>query len=147
MSNIPDRLYIDKDDRPLYEKLEEEEMFKRTRKEQFLFAMAIGFKNKLKRPIDKSEGFFLTKDLRPEDETLINALAIWEANSVEVLSNKEEVFKIAEAYAHGGIKILYGKIDTTQFGSFSKHFEKELHEIFDKIIKPHEEETDITSRT
>lgn len=136
MPKIPDRLYIDKDDRQLYEKLEEEEMFNgRTRKEEFLFTMAIGFKNKIKRPLDKNEGFFLTKDLRPEDETLINALAIWETNSVDVLSNKEEVFKIAEEYAHGGVRILHDSIGSTQFGSFSKQFEKTLHEIYEELTE------------
>jgi dnd system-associated protein 4 len=135
MQKIPDRFYIDKDDRKLYEKIEEEDMFKgRARKEEFLFAMAIGFKNKIHRPLNKRENFFLTKDLKPEDETLINALAIKKHNSVEVLSNKEGVFKIAEEYAHGGIKILSDEIESTQFGSFSKQFEKMLHEIYEELM-------------
>jgi len=133
---IPDRLYIDRDDRKLYEKIEKEDVFKgRTRKEEFLFAMAIGFKNKVKRSLKMKEGFFLTKDLKPEDETLINVIAIWGSNSVEVLlSNKEKVFEIAEEYAHGGIRLLHDSIESTQYGSFSKQFEKTLHEIYEELM-------------
>jgi len=133
---IPDRFYIDKSDRKLYEKIEEEEMFKgKNRKDEFLFAMAIGFKNKVKPSLKTpKDGFFLTKDLKPEDEALINAMAVWESNSVDVLSNKEEVFKIAEEYAHGGARILHDSIGSTQFGSFSKQFEKMLHEIYEELM-------------
>ncbi len=105
------------------------------RKDEFLFAMAIGFKNKVKPSLKMpKDGFFLTKDLKPEDEALINAMAVWESNSVDVLSNKEEVFKIAEEYAHGGVRILHDSIGSTQFGSFSKQFEKMLHEIHEELM-------------
>jgi len=136
MPTMPDRVYIDKEDRSLYEKIENENMFKeKTRKEQFLFAMAIGFESKFKRPFNTREGFFLIKDLRPEDEALINAVALHENNSVEVLSDKEKVFKIAEEYAHAGIKLLADRIESMQSGSFYKQFDKELHEIYDGFFK------------
>lgn len=133
MSQIPDRLYIHKEDRKLYEKLDEEKMLKRTRKEQFIFAMVFGYYNKIKRHLETREGFFLTKDMRLEDEALINAIAINATDSVEILSNKEEVFKIAEEYAHAGIRLLYEKIKSTQFGSFEKQFEKEIVEIYQNL--------------
>jgi len=127
MEKIPDRLYIDEDARRMYERLEEEVIFKgKTRKEQFLFAMAFGFKNILKVSLKRNEGLFLTKDLKHEDEALINALAIYDSKSVEVLSDKGKVFRIAEEYANGGIRLLIDKIDTTQFGSFEKALEEEL---------------------
>lgn len=132
MSNIQDRIYIDKNDRELYNKLEDDIFKGKTRKEEFLLAMAIGFKNRIRRPLNSKEGFFLIKDLRPEDEALINALAVFE-NGFEILSNKEEVFKIAEEYAHAGIKVLADEIRQSSFGSFYKKFEKELFELFEKI--------------
>jgi dnd system-associated protein 4 len=138
MSELPDRINIDKKDRELYNKLDQEEILRykggrRTRKEQFLFAMAYGFKNKIRRPLETKEGFFLIKDLNPEDETLLNAVAIYETGSVKVLSNRAEVFKIAEEYAHAGIMLLCNKIESSSFGSFEKQLEKELFEIYNMI--------------
>jgi len=134
MQDIPDRIFIDKKDRDLFNKLDQEDMLKfkggrRTRKEQFLFAMAIGFKNDICYPLETKEGWFNTRDLQPEDEALINAIAVHKAGSVEILSHRAEVYKIAEEYAHGGIKILCDKIKSTALGTFDKMLEKELHEI------------------
>jgi len=140
MPKIPDRINIDRKDKELYnEGLDpinwlkfRERGGKRTRKEQFLFAMAVGFKNRVRRPLETKEGFFLIKDLQPEDEALLNALAMFE-KGVEILSNKEEVFKIAEEYAHAGIKILVDEIKSSPFGSVDKKFEKELFDLFERI--------------
>ena len=136
MPRIPDRINIDKNDRELYNKLEE--VFQgKTRKEQFLFAMAFGFKNDVRRPLKTKEGFFLIKDLRPEDEALLNALAMFRSGP-EILSNKEEAFRMAEEYAHAGVKILADEIKSSSFGSFAKKFEKELFELFEKIVQDSE---------
>lgn len=153
MAKIPDRLNIDKKtDRELYDALDNEKMLRfkdkggiRTRKEQFLFAMSIGFKNKSKRPLESKEGFFLLKDMRPDEEALINAVAIADTDSIEVLSKKEDVFKIAEEYAHAGIKLLVDKIQSTQFGSFDKQFEKELLELYKELDLGKDGKKDTTS--
>lgn len=137
MSTEPDRFCIDKEDRVLYEKISGESMFKgKNRKEQFLIAMAIGFHNGVRQSLSNREsgGLFLDKDLRREDEALINALALHEDNSAEVLADKGKVFTIAEEYAHAGIKLLVDEIENTQFGSFYRQFEKELYEIYRKIF-------------
>lgn len=134
---IPDRINIDKKDRKLYDdKLDNEELLRfsgrggrRTRKEQFLFALAFGFRNKVKRPLESKEGFFLIKDLHPEDEALLNAVALYDTGNPEVLSDRKEVFKIAEEYAHAGIKLLVDKIESLEFGSFDKVLEMELKEM------------------
>lgn len=135
MAKVPDRLYVDEKDRVLYERIESTGMFRgKTRKEQFLLALGLGFNNGLKRPLGKREGFFLTKDMRPEDEALLNAVAAYDAKSLEVLCDKSEVFKIAEEYAHAGIKILADKIEATQYGSFQKRLESELYELYKEIV-------------
>ena len=138
MPEIPDRINIDTGDWGLYNNLDQEEMMRhkgggRTRKEQFLVAMAIGFKNNVRRPLKTKRDFFLTKDLRSEDETLLNAVAVHATDSVEVLSDREEVFKIAEEYAHAGIRLLVDRMDSLSHGSFEKQFEKELYEIYKKL--------------
>jgi len=131
MNNTPDRINIEKSDRNLYDEIE---IFKnKNRKDQFLLAMSIGFKNRAKHPIKSRDGFFLFKDMKLEDEALIKAVAIKEEGSVEVLSNLDKVFKIVEEYAHAGIKILHDMVMSTQYGSFTDVFEKELFDIYKEI--------------
>jgi hypothetical protein len=134
MSKGPDRFYVDLNDRKLYEKIENEQVFSdKTRKEQFMFAMATGFRNGVKRPIETREGFFLAKDLRSEDEALMYALALFDHDSPEVLLDRKEVFQIAEQYAHAGIRLLADKVESVEFGSFDKIYERELKTLLDEI--------------
>jgi len=133
MPKTPDRLFVGKRDRELYDHdaIAREIGAGRTRKEQFLFAMAIGFKNKLKRPLDAREGggFFLAKDLHPKDMALLDAVAICDTGSADVLMDGEAVFRIAEEYAHAGIKLLYDEVTSGQPGSFWKRLECELFDL------------------
>lgn len=133
---MPDRFYIDKEDRPYYQKAVEENIinFKnKNQKEQFLLAMAIGFENDQKRELKTRDGFFFSNYLGSEDKTLINALAIHVHGSPDILANEKEVFDIAEQYASAGIRILVDSIDKVQFGKFDKIFEKDLLEILNRI--------------
>jgi hypothetical protein len=129
-----DRLFVDENDRELYDRLETTDMFAgKTRKEQFLFSLAVGFSRGIKRPIQKREGFFLAKDMTLDDEALFSAVAASDADSVEVLPDRAKVFRIAEEYAHAGIRILVDEIDSTQYGTFEKNLEKQLHDMYDRI--------------
>jgi hypothetical protein len=126
---MPDRFNIDKEDRFYYQKAEEENIvnFKnKNQKDQFLLAMAIGFENNQKRELKIREGFFFSDNLGPEGRTLVNALAIHENSSVDILADEKRVFDIAEQYASAGIRILVDSIDKVQFGKFDKMFEKDL---------------------
>jgi len=135
MVQVPDRLYIDKSDRKLYDKVSDEVFGgqKEERKEQFLFAMAYGFENKIKRPLKKKEGFIRKEYLRDEDIALMNAVALSDSGSVEILDNKAKVFEIAEEYAHAGIKLIYAEVTSVEPGSFHKRFEKKLFDIYQKL--------------
>ena len=126
---MPDRLYIDKEDRLCYQKAEEENVVNfrnKNQKEQFLLAMAIGFENNQKRELKTRDGFFFSDNLGPEGRTLINALAIHEHGSADILADEKKVFDIAEQYASAGIRILTDSIDKVQFGKLDKMFEKDL---------------------
>lgn len=134
MAKAPDRINVTKKDRELYEALKEAGVFKNmTRKEQFLLAMATGFKNETKRALDSKDGFFLAKDMGPEDKALIGAVAVFDRGDVSVLSDKKEAYGIAEQYAHAGVKLLLNKIEKSQFGTFPKRFEQEIIEAYDAI--------------
>ena len=135
MAAIPDRINIDKADRLLYQKVVDENVLQfkeKDRKDQFIFAMAVGFANKIRRPLTAKEGFFRTEYLRPEDEALICAIALYEGN-VEVLADKERVFQVAEEYAHAGIKLLVDELEGPGFANFSKRLERELYDAYDKL--------------
>jgi len=133
MPEKPDRLYIDQSDVQRFDDLEKNvRMFeKRQKKELFLTAMAIGWKNEARIPMGKRQEFVRMEYLRPEDEALIYAVAI-SAESVDVLADPLKVMQIAEEYAHGGIPLLIAKIN--QPGSFEKNFEKELLDNFNELF-------------
>ena len=135
MTSVPDRLNIDRKDRDLYEKISKEvPLFEdKNRKEQFLFAVAFGFSNRMHMPLKTREGFFLTKDLKMEDEALINAVALHDADDVDILSDKSSTYRIAEEYAHAGIKLLADKVASVEFGTFWKQFEKDMHEAHESL--------------
>lgn len=133
MAKIPDRLDIDKEDKRFYDYLTQEIFVGKERKEQFLFAMAVGFKNEIRRPINSKEGFFRTEYLNPEEKTLLNSVAMYHSGSVEVLHDLEEVYKIAEEFAHAGIRIIYDEATSGQPGSIFKKYELLLKESFDSI--------------
>ena len=135
---MPERICIDKEDRSFYEKAKKENILnfeKKIQKDQFLLAMAIGFDNKQKREIKTKEDFFYDFDLRPEDTALLNAVALYESGTVDIIDDDKKVFDIAQQYASAGIRILCDTIDNTQFGEFDKHFEKDLVNAYRKLFE------------
>jgi len=139
MASTIDRLYVDEiGDKKIYDMLKNDEPFFKnnsSNKELFLFAMALGFKNQKRLPLGKRLGYFLEKDLKYEDHVLLNAIAISETQTLDVLTDKEKIFKIAEEFAHGGLKILSKEIGPGQFGSFSKNFELKLDQLMETNMK------------
>ena len=124
-----DRLFIDKEDRKLYSRLNSEDMLNeksRDRKEQFIFALSYGFKNNVKRPLVNKEGFIRSDYLTEFDQALIKAVAIYDSKSIDILNSINDIYTIAEQYAHAGIKLLVDKIEQSSLVSFDKLLEKEI---------------------
>ncbi len=124
-----DRLFIATSDRQLYDKLQDEWILQgKTKREQFLLAMAVGARNRARLKFEQRQEFFLRKDLRPEDEAMMGAIALLEAEggALEVLADRSQVLQIAQEFAHGGIRLLAGEFQTAPFGTYSKKFEMEL---------------------
>jgi hypothetical protein len=135
MAAEPYTFNIDRGDRSLYQKVVDENVLQfkeRDRKDQFIFAMAIGFANSIKHPLAVKESFFRTEYLRPEDAALIRAIALHE-HGIEILADNEKVFQVAEEYAHAGIKLLVDELEGPGFANFSKRLEKELYETYEKL--------------
>ncbi len=145
-NQFPDRMYIDEEDRAIIKAIDDhpEEDVKqllsasapanRSRKEQFLYFMAVGIANSTYVPVKKREsgGFFLLKDLKPEDDTMISAVAILHEGKADVLSDRSKVLEIAEGYAHAGIRFVVDSI-ANQPGSLIKKTERDLWSIHVKL--------------
>jgi hypothetical protein len=132
--SIPDRLYIHTKDKELYDMLLKTKFFSgKSNKELFLFAMAIGFKNQVRREISSKLEFVRTEYLKEKDYALLYSLAIFETGKTNIVNNEAEVYKIAEEYAHGGIQLLVEKVKGSNSEFFEKQLELELYEYYNKI--------------
>jgi len=130
----PDRLYIAKEDRELYDKLQGKWIFKgRSKKEQFVFAMAFGFGKGVRRVIERREEFFHRPDLRLEDKAILDIVAIQTEGSLSILLNIEQVFQIAQEYAHAGIQLLNDEFESSPLGTFEKKFERDMFDLYNKL--------------
>lgn len=131
MPRKSDRLRIDKSDRQLYNEVADELFTGEENKHQFLMAMSYGFRNDVSVPLKAVYGFVRTEYLQPDEMALINSIAIHKTGGVQVLSDLEEVLKIAEEYAHAGIKLLHDQVTSQQPGSYLKRFEKEVFNLYE----------------
>lgn len=124
-----EKFYIDITDRPIYDRLEKVLPLKMSKKDLFMFALVIGYKNKKKEPtIFKKSEFFWADNLKIEDEIIIKSIAISDSGDIGILQNPEILVENIQNYAHGGILILKDKFE--QYGSFTKHIEKEVQELY-----------------
>jgi len=130
LSNEPDRLFIRKKDKKIYDRiLEKGSPLSRDNgfenKDIFMLAMSLGHQAKNRKTLDMKLGYFLSKNLDEDDKATLSALAIAEEKDLEVLVDMKRIFQIAEEYAVGGIHLLNDKV-FSGIGSFSKRFESLL---------------------
>lgn len=85
------------------------------RDELFLFAMALGWKNKLPVDLDKpcSGGFIRTSSFSSQLVSTIDLIhfANNKFESKDNLRDHKESYRIAEKYANGGLRLLRGEIN------------------------------------
>ena len=131
MADDPDRLFIKKTDRSIYDEiLENSDLKVRSNIDIFLLATIIGFKKGQRISIKGSkDGYVLTYTIKEEDRILMNAIAIYETKNEEVIENQKEVFEIVEEYAHAGLTYLREMVFDKERGSFLKKFESYLRDI------------------
>lgn len=128
----PELLYVDKDNKHLYDDLSFLQIKEFERKDQFMFAVAFGFINDFNPELKRKEFITRTSYLNEDDQALLNAIAVKSTGSIDVLSDKKEIYHIAERYANGGIQLLSDEVGSKP-GSFEKRLEKILIELSDKI--------------
>lgn len=129
----PDRLYVDKADIGIYrETLNDSFLRGRENRELFMIALAYGIKNDLRIPIEQKEEFVRREYLRQDEWAILYSIA-YAKLGVEKISDLKEIFKIAEEYAHGGIKLLKDRINSIH-GPVTKDFELELRELYEDFF-------------
>jgi hypothetical protein len=130
---MADRLFIDSDDRRKYEEIKKviDFLSDKDTKDLFIFAMLNGFKNNQRKQLNRREGFVRTEYLHDQDLAIIKSIAI-NYESFDILTDLDNVFKIAEELAHAGIDLLYLEINSQSLGSYEKRFE---HEVISKCVK------------
>jgi len=142
MVNMPALINIDKKDLELYKSLGKEVLNfgEREEKEQFLFALATGFKYHDKSELSRKHPYFRSSYLLPKDISLLRAVALFETKDVEILNNWAKIFDIAEMYAHSGIRLLFENVKNTPLGKFEKKLEEELIEKIQLMNKVRDDE-------
>lgn len=131
----PDRVYIEKADRPLYRDLierKESPFCDRDLLDVFICAVALGYHHKSRKSLKKREGLILLSTMEKNDDAmwLLRAVAT-SARGPDVIGNTKEILTIAEEYANGGIKRLHNIVFKSEAGAPIKHLESTALEIFE----------------
>lgn len=94
------------------------------RMDQFVVAMALGYNLGSKTPLNGTKSLILESSISDENLALLNIVAIADTGDVKIISDKKQVFKIAEQYANTGIKYMQNIEKSSQFGESSDKFEE-----------------------
>jgi len=125
------RLFIQREDRELYKNIAKREaIFKTDNEHQYLYALSLGFRNDIPKPITSKDGFAFENYFDESERSLFKAIALYKTKNLGILANKQELLKIADEYAHSGIHILDQKTSSQQFGTYIKQEEVEVKEIY-----------------
>ena len=92
--------------------------------DQFLVAMALGYKLGSKTPLKGTKSLILESSISDDNLALLNIVAIADTEDVKIISDKKQVFKIAEQYANTGIKYMQNIEESSQFGESMDKFEE-----------------------
>ena len=132
-----DRVFIEKKDREdIYEKLLKNRgspLYGKNNRVPYILALVVGFTKGERLKIVKKDGFILIENLQDEDLSLIKAIAVKEDGNLDVLLDREKVFRIADEYANCGIKLLNNSILGKEYGSYFKKLEAELIDKFNEV--------------
>lgn len=130
VSEIPDILYCDKDEREFYDTLLDEEIFKgMDLKHVFMLAVVTGLRagkrNELKKRV--SGGLIRESYLDDSERAVISAIAVaTDESGLKVLLDKRKVYQMAEEFASGGIQLLKNDVCSGEFGSYAKRLGERL---------------------
>lgn len=103
------------------------------RMDQFVVAMSIGYNLGSKTPLNGTRSLILESSISKDNLALLNIVAIADTGDVKVISDKKQVFKIAEQYANTGIKYMQNMEKGAQFGEASDNFEEIVNSVYEDL--------------
>ena len=109
------------------------EMAQVERIDQFLVAMALGYNLGSKSPLKGTRSLILESSITEKHLDLLNIVAIADTDNVKIISNRKQVFKIAEQYANTGIKYMQNIEKSSQFGESSDKFEEIVNSVYEDL--------------
>lgn len=92
--------------------------------DQFVVAMALGYNLGSKTLLTGTKSLILESSISDDHLALLNIVAIADTGDVKIISDRKQVFKIAEQYANTGIKYMQSIEKSSQFGESSDKFEE-----------------------
>ena len=92
--------------------------------DQFVVAMALGYDLGSKTPLNGAKSLILESSISKDNWALLNIVAIADTGDVKIISDKKQVFKIAEQYANTGIKYMQSIEKSSQYGESCDKFEE-----------------------
>ena len=104
------------------------------RMDQFVVAMALGYSLGSKTQLNGTKSLILESSISKDNLALLNIVAIADTGDVKVISDKKQVFKIAEQYANTGVKYMMENYEkSSQFGEASDEFEGVVNSVFENL--------------
>ncbi|WJI10462.1 hypothetical protein FGU46_10360 [Methanobacterium sp. CWC-01] len=132
---MPKRFTINRSDRKIYENLRKAKkspLKDMHNPDLFMLSMTLGlFFAKEGKELDSHDQFINDYNLSKEQRSIVDAIAVYKEQSLEVLIDEDKVIKIAEEYANAGLPILE-KMAYCPDPKFIKFLEKELVDYFEK---------------
>lgn len=110
------------------------------RDELFLFAMALGWRNRLSTDLDRpcSGGFIRTSSFSSQMVSMIDLIRFAETGfkTPNVLRDHKESYRMAERYANGGLHLLQGEIADASVDSetFANTLIEEMDEMYNDVF-------------
>ena len=140
MSEIPDRFFIEEDDKEVYDNLKSVntpigKYKKLENKDVFMLAVCYGFTYDIRKPLQKRFGYVRPIYFDEKELNILYTIAYNQEIKLQVYSDFKKVYEIIEEYANGGIHILKDKVESGEFGTFEKKFEEKLVELYRKNIE------------
>jgi len=145
-SKIPDRLNYSTKAKQLIERIDEENYLGLgnkgiTRSELFLFAMSLGIESKSQTEVKNpyAGGLILEKSIDSKTRSLMYSQFILSLidpeNELDIISDKAQVYKMAEQYANTGFEIIDDYMDNNKPEDLVWDLFLELDEQYEKMIQ------------
>lgn len=103
--------------------------------ELFMFAMALGLKENKTTDLTTSHGFILETSIKPTQMSLLTSLLaekLINNNEIEMISNKDAAYMLAQRYANAGFEYLNKYIDKLNADKEEEIMWEMLSELDDK---------------